>query len=710
VPVALKVLHPHLTSQPDWADRFLAEARLLASIRHPGIPAVHDLDRLASGAPFYTMDEVVGQPLWRALGGLARPRRLDLVLRTAVIVAHAHTLGVVHRDLSATNVLVTADGEVWVVDWGLAGRVADQKGLEPTGGSTRTVGTPGYSPPEQRSGAAPDPRMDVFALGGLLGLALCDAPPPARPAHDEEPELVHLFAACRAPEPPGRPADANEIVSRLRDWIDGAARRERSRAATVDADLHARRAVTLDDRAAQVRQRAAERMIGLRPYTPETEKVDGWALEDRAAEIEGLAEQERVYAEQKLLLAIREDPAEDRPHEQLARRWMEQFDEAERTGDRRARVRFSTLVRSWRDGRYGRCLDAPGELSLDSDPTGAEVSCERFTERDRRLLAEPLGCLGHTPLQCRMEPGSYRLRLRAAGHLDVRLPVVVERGATWCHLGPDGTSQPVWLPPLGAVEHDECYVPAGWFWRGGDPLAPDGLPRRQVFVGGFAIGRFPVTVEAYVASLNALMAAGRTDEALSRVPQESDGVSGATRRVFKLGGDGRFEVTGDVWHARWRRDWPVTLVDWWDATAFASRASRRLPHDHEWEKAARGVDGRLYAWGDYFDATRANMSHSRPTAPEPSAVDRFPIDESVYGVRGVTGNVRDWCSNAYQQPGPASERIDPLEDPSGAEYRVIRGGSWSSAAMMCRLTTRFAAHPATRLTAVGFRLARSVGP
>ncbi|MEQ1572225.1 MAG: SUMF1/EgtB/PvdO family nonheme iron enzyme, partial [Myxococcota bacterium] len=137
------------------------------------------------------------------------------------------------------------------------------------------------------------------------------------------------------------------------------------------------------------------------------------------------------------------------------------------------------------------------------------------------------------------------------------------------------------------------------------------------------------SVEAYVASLNALVAAGRTDEALSRVPQESDGVSAATRRGFKLGGDGRFGVTGDVWHARWRQDWPVALVDWWDATAFAARASRRLPHDHEWEKAARGVDGRPYAWA----------TTSMPLGPTCRTADRPPPSPARWtgSTRACTG-------------------------------------------------------------------------
>jgi serine/threonine-protein kinase len=88
-------------------------------------------------------------------------------------------------------------------------------------------------------------------------------------------------------------------------------------------------------------------------------------------------------------------------------------------------------------------------------------------------------------------------------------------------------------------------------------------------------------------------------------------------------------------------------------------------------------------------------------------VGAFPEDVAPFGVRGMTGNVREWCNNAYSRhgdPGPLPEPAQPRE----AERRVLRGGSWHSTPVLCRLAGRFGNLPTDRLTGVGFRLVRSL--
>jgi serine/threonine-protein kinase len=103
------------------------------------------------------------------------------------------------------------------------------------------------------------------------------------------------------------------------------------------------------------------------------------------------------------------------------------------------------------------------------------------------------------------------------------------------------------------------------------------------------------------------------------------------------------------------------------------------------------------------------MAASRAEPPRRARVDEFPIDESPYGVRGMTGNVRDWCVNPYSRRGTETVEL-PKEAAAAAEYYVARGGSWSSTAMLCRLAARLVGRPTERLTGLGFRLARSIGP
>ena len=160
--VALKVLD---WTADDWsAARLAQEARILASLEHPGIVPVHDFGQLADGRTFYAMKRVRGERLDRWAAGRDLHERLSAFLRVCDAVAFAHAHGVVHRDLKPANVMVGEFGEVLVLDWGIA-RI---RGQAEAGGVV--AGTPDYMAPEQARGdRSVDERADVFALGTLLG-------------------------------------------------------------------------------------------------------------------------------------------------------------------------------------------------------------------------------------------------------------------------------------------------------------------------------------------------------------------------------------------------------------------------------------------------------------------------------------------------------------------------------------------------------------
>jgi len=120
------------------------------------------------------------------------------------------------------------------------------------------------------------------------------------------------------------------------------------------------------------------------------------------------------------------------------------------------------------------------------------------------------------------------------------------------------------------------------------------------------------------------------------------------------GADGTFRVRGKF--ADWRDDWPVMGVSWDDATDYARWLTARagggrwrfeLPSEDEWEKAARGPDGRFFPWGDEFDPTFCRMQDSRAGEQprlQPEAFGLFPLDESPYGLRDLGGGMREWTA------------------------------------------------------------------
>lgn len=243
--VAIKLLHEPPAFMPDGGERFLREVRAAAKLTHPGIVQVFDADHAEDGRPFVVMELLSGETL-RAR--LTRPVELGEVLGIferlleALVVAHA--AGVVHRDLKPENVMLTDDGRVKLVDFGLA-RTRDSTWVTPNGA---LVGTPGYIAPEQALNAAlSNPRSDLFSIGVMLYEAVAGQSPfPQRRQQDKQraaldrayvplaraagaPEwLCRLVDRCLEPKPQARVRDAAELIQALREGRHAAAPPARS--------------------------------------------------------------------------------------------------------------------------------------------------------------------------------------------------------------------------------------------------------------------------------------------------------------------------------------------------------------------------------------------------------------------------------------------------------------------------------------------------
>ena len=174
-PVAVKVLSSALLAL-DWRERFQREARYLSQLRHPGIATLLDAGVAEDGTPYLVTELVEGQPIHihSQNTGLDIRQRIDLMVALCDIVAFSQKRLFVHRDIKPENVLVTIDGRVKLMDFGIARQLVNEDGEQTA--MTR-VFTPGYAAPEQLAGEPVSTATDVFSLGALLYQLLTDAPP-----------------------------------------------------------------------------------------------------------------------------------------------------------------------------------------------------------------------------------------------------------------------------------------------------------------------------------------------------------------------------------------------------------------------------------------------------------------------------------------------------------------------------------------------------
>ena len=215
--VALKVLPPEKVADPERKRRFVREARAASALNHPNIVTVHDIDQ-SDGVDFIAMEYVEGKTLDKTIG--RRGLKLDLALKYAIQIADAlakaHAAGIVHRDLKPGNVMVTEDGRVKVLDFGLAKLTETTAGPED---ETRTerqstelgviVGTASYMSPEQAEGKKVDARSDIFSFGSLLYEMLTGR----RAFRGDTPALT--LAAILKEEPPALSTIAKDISREL---------------------------------------------------------------------------------------------------------------------------------------------------------------------------------------------------------------------------------------------------------------------------------------------------------------------------------------------------------------------------------------------------------------------------------------------------------------------------------------------------------------
>ena len=731
--VALKTLLPSEADRPGARARLLREARLGGSLEHPNIIPVYELGRGEDNSPFFTMRRMEGRSLAQVLAALrageqktkvefGRIRLLNVFTQICMAVEFAHARGVVHRDIKPGNIMLGDYGEVQLLDWGIARKIDEEEPIEHR--VLSLTGTPGYMSPEQilMKQDVDITLSDVYALGAVLYEILTLR----RPLEDEDSEELMVRCCAEDPEPPSQrtperkiPQELDEIcltalardpnlrtpsprnlARNIEDFMEGARERHRLRNEAQEK-LHEGLSLTaryeaIRQELAFARKEAREVRGEIRPWSEVEHKRPMWELEDRSHGLQEEAIDAFGEAVKAFSASLDRVPDFDEALRGLSHLWWSRFIDEEKAGDKFAARQSRAMVELYDDGSFSARLRGDGRLTILTDPTGAEVWLHTYEEVDRVLAAGEGKLLGETPLRETAVPmGSHLIILKHPEFPDIRYPVNLKR--LQHHEGY------VRFYPEEDIGEGFVYIPGGPFLaRGGTTEFGDLEDLREVILPDYAIGRDPVTFREYL-NFIAELDAEDPEQALARIPRtQLDGPlchrddSGRFVPTYEVLIEGKLREIYPDPEIAWSL--PLIAISWDDAQAWCAWESKRrgydvrLPTETEWEKAARGVDGRKFPWGNAYDATFANWRGSRAMYPQIEPSGTYETDISPFGVHDMCGGASNWCEGWFKRD---------------QGLRPFRGNNWSTSTARS-LAERQGIFARICTSSLGFRLARSL--
>ncbi len=660
--VAMKVMLDVLAMDESFVQRFRREAQTVAQLEHPNIVQVYSTGLTPNGQPYIAMQFIDGSSLSEKLKQFAADGKLVPTEQALMIVRQianalgvAHRAGVVHRDLKPGNILIRSDGTPVLVDLGIAAVQGGPK-LTQTG---NLIGTPNYMSPEQVRGLPLDGRSDLYSLGVILYELLSGKRPFDAP---ESIAILHTHV-YEAPEPllnlrrDLSPATLEVVDTSLAKDPNQRYQNAAQMVAAID------RAITAESGGQPVRQTTV--------WLPDARDSDFISRDRVALQATGFPTPAAV----------------SKPPRKISPALIGGL------------VLVAMLIAA---GLFfvignGNNDDNLGETAVSGNGNGATLVVPTRNE-EQDLATSTLG-----PTLTPLPP----LPMATATATDfptlTPLPPATDTPAPPTNTPPPAATPTVALPQTYTGSDGKLMrlVPGGEFIMGSTSAqvdtavslcraSPDRdscvysefaseMPQREVTLDAFYMDETEVTNSEY----RACVSAGFCDP-----PDAGSGTYSRSSYYDRTSTFGNY---------------PVVFVSWGDARNYCAWADKRLPTEAEWEKAARGTDGRIYPWGNTFDTSRANTEDRGSEAI--TAVGQFPSGASPYGLLDMAGNVweyvNDWFDPDYYASAPDDNPPGPNSSPSSE--KVLRSGSFANYQHYARVANRGAVTATSSTQFRGFR-------
>ncbi len=587
---AIKVLPSEFASDPERLRRFEHEARAASALNHPAIVTIYDIDE-HEGTHYIAMELVDGITLTKRLADRPVDMKEALQLSTSIVegLAQAHAAGIVHRDLKPENVMITRDGQVKILDFGLAKQIPAgvdaQSDLATISRMTQqgmVLGTVPYMSPEQAACRPVDHHSDQFSFGVVLYEMLCgrrpfqgqsvatvlsailrDAPPPPRSLRPETPrEVEEVVHRCLEKDPERRYPSTGDLSEALRRCEAGLA--------------GARKGLTLGWRAVAATLTLLALASGATAWFWLRDDAVRWMERDTLAEITRLTEAGDLYEAFRLARGLQEKI----PDDPEVRKMLD-------------RITFP--------------------VSIVMEPPGAEVHVKGYASPDA-----PWVRLGETPL------------------VGVRIPYALthwkisNEGFKTFEGAPFGV-RPITAFAQGFTLDPEGSRPDGMVRVPGGPYERPGFP--PVELGDYWLDRYEVTNRQFKEFVDA---GGYEKQEYWTEPFVEEG-----RELPRHEAMARLvDTTGRRGPAGWEfgaynegeADFPVGGVSWYEAAAYCRFVGKNLPTLFHWSAAA--VQDQL---SDIVVVSNFGRDGPAPVGSHPGLGD--------FGTYDMAGNVKEWCWN-----------------------------------------------------------------